>query len=116
VNLESGPDHKITTFRKLPTVSKLFVTACLIEHARASTQHCPLNKTVPHPEVESVPRLFLRVDAVGLGPVHGPDVGLMALFEVDELEDRRVMIKIQVIQCIFFRFDSNVTLLTSSPI
>lgn len=39
-----------------------------------------------HPEVESVPGLFLRVDAVGFGPADGPDVGLMALFEVDELE------------------------------
>lgn len=41
---------------------------------------------VTHPEVEPVPGLFLRVDAVGFGPADGPDVGLMALFEVDELE------------------------------
>lgn len=49
-----------------------------------------------HPEVEFVPRLFLRVDAVGFGPADGPDVGLMALFEVDELmeEDRTIKIKI----------------------
>lgn len=53
-----------------------------------------LKKTAPHPEIESVPRLFLRVDAVGLDPADGPDVGLMALFEVDELEeDRRIRIK-----------------------
>lgn len=46
-----------------------------------------------HPEVKSVPGLFLRVDAVGLGPADGPDIGLMTLFEVDELvEERRTMI------------------------
>ena len=38
-----------------------------------------------HPEVESVPWLFLRVDAVGLGPADSPDIGLMALFEIDKL-------------------------------
>lgn len=42
---------------------------------------------VTHPEVEPVPGLFLRVDAVGFGPADGPDVGLVALFEVDELEE-----------------------------
>lgn len=51
-----------------------------------------------NPEVESVPGLFLRVDAVGLGPADSPDVGLMALFEVDKLEeDRRTMIKMHVV-------------------
>lgn len=50
--------------------------------------------TVTHPEVESVPGLFLRIDAVGFGPADGPDVGLMALFEIDELEeDGRAMTK-----------------------
>lgn len=58
----------------------------------------PFHNTVTHPEVESVPGLFLRVDAVGLGPADSPDVGLMALFEVDELEeDRRTMIKMHVV-------------------
>lgn len=38
-----------------------------------------------NPEVESVPGLFLRVDTVDLGPAHCPNVGLVALFEVDEL-------------------------------
>lgn len=75
----------------------------------------PLRNTAPHPEVESVPRLLLRVDAVGLGPAHRPDVGLVALFEVDELEDRRIVIKMKVTQCISL-FDTRVTLLTSSPI
>lgn len=41
-----------------------------------------------NPEVESVPRLFLGVDAVDLGPADGPDIGLMALFEVDKLQTR----------------------------
>lgn len=65
----------------------------LMEHAGADTQHLLLYKTVPHPEVESVPRLLLRVDAVSLSSANSPDVSLMALFEVDELEeDRRIMI------------------------
>lgn len=38
-----------------------------------------------NPEVESVPGLFLRVDAVDLGPAYRPNIGLVALFEVDEL-------------------------------
>lgn len=41
-----------------------------------------------NPEVESVPRLFLGVDAVDLGPADGPDIGLVALFEVDKLQAR----------------------------
>lgn len=89
---------------------KLAASASLVEHARACTQRCILNKTVPHPEVESVPRLFLRVDAVGLGPADSPDVGLMALFEVDELEeDERIVFKIHVTSCIFL-FDVRATL------
>lgn len=65
-------------------------------HVRTYAQHRLLNNTAPHPEVESVPRLFLGVDAVGLGPADSPDVGLVALFEVDELEeDRRAMIKMR---------------------
>lgn len=43
----------------------------------------------PHPEVESVPRLLLRVDAVGLGSANSPHIGLMALFEVNELDRNR---------------------------
>lgn len=39
-----------------------------------------------HPEVESVPRLLLRIDAVDLGPADSPDIGLVALFKVDELQ------------------------------
>lgn len=65
----------------------------------------------PHPEVESVPGLFLRVDAVGLGPADGPDVGLMALLEVDELEeDKRSCNACNVL--FIFLFDMRVTLLT----
>lgn len=43
----------------------------------------------PHPEVELVPGLFLRVDAVGFGPADSADVGLMALFEIDELQTKK---------------------------
>ncbi len=79
-------------FRKFQKVTKsgcCFLTlqiTCSTEHVRACRQRWFLNKTAPHPDFESVPRLFLRVDAVGLGPADGPDVGLMALLEVDELE------------------------------
>lgn len=67
----------------------------------------------PHPEVESVPGLLLRVDAVGLGPADGPDVGLVALLEVNELEEeRRAVIKVKYNPV----FGGSVTVLTSSPI
>lgn len=50
----------------------------------------------PHPEVEFVPRLFLRVDAVRFGPADSPDICLMALFEVDKLEEEDGTIKNKV--------------------
>lgn len=56
-----------------------------------------------HPEVESVPGLFLRMDAVDFGPADGPDISLMALLEIDELEeDRRAMTKKLVMSNRFF--------------
>lgn len=90
-------------------------TAGLMEEVR-DTVHCFFNKTVPHPDVEFVPRLFLRIDAVCLGPADSPYVGLMALFEAHELEDdRRTTIKMHVMQSICLLV-IGVTLLTSSPI
>lgn len=44
------------------------------------------NPKETYPEVESVPGLFLRVNTVSFGPADSPDVGLMALFEIDELK------------------------------
>lgn len=41
---------------------------------------------LPHPEIKSVPRLFLGVDAVGLGSPNSAHIGLMALLEVNELD------------------------------
>lgn len=71
---------------------------------------------VTHPEVEPVPGLFLRVDAVGFGPADGPDVGLMALLEVDELEDdMRATIKMNVMTLVV-PLDIKASQLTSSPI
>lgn len=51
-------------------------------------QRCLVQENETNPEVESVPGLFLRVDAVDLGPADGPHIGLMALFEVDKLQGR----------------------------
>lgn len=80
-------------FQVVTKIGCRFQTWALMEHAGADTQHLLLYKTVPHPEVESVPRLLLRVDAVSLSSANSPDVSLMALFEVDELEeDKRIMI------------------------
>lgn len=52
------------------------------------TKTCLVQENETNPEVESVPRLFLRVDAVDLGPADGPDIRLVALFEVDKLRER----------------------------
>lgn len=66
-----------------------------------------------HPEVESVPWLFLRVDAVGFGSADCPDVGLVALFEVYELKESKhvVIIICKTLICLI-----RVTFCTSSPI
>lgn len=42
-----------------------------------------------YPEVESVPGLFLGVDTISFGPADSPDIGLMPLFEIDELKECR---------------------------
>lgn len=41
-----------------------------------------------YPEVESVPGLLLRVNAIRFGPADSSDISLVALLEIDELKKK----------------------------
>lgn len=90
--------HMIASFRKLVSLLD-FPSIWSKSIVWRPVRNTGFQSTASHPEVESVPGLFLRVDAIGLGPADCPDVGLMALFKVDELEeDIRTVIKMHIMR------------------